>query len=390
MEKKHLVINATPAQDYFKNRGIGRYTINIIKEITALAAEKSPLLNNFSGITIVGHASGDHSFVVPSERVRYVGINAPIINTNIVKTVNYVANFNPRLNKVFDEIRQKGEQSIYFLPRHTLPSHQKADSTVKMVHDLIPLHLPYFHKNPIMNFFLKAEFMYYLKLLPQADLILTNSEFSKQDVTKYDVSEDKIHSIPLASSLFELGSTIEKEPPIAQDYFIYYGGYDSNKNIPAIIEAFAKFIKKRENDVKLVFSGGEARKEWLQLLAKQQNIEKNILPLKSLNDKDLVNYLMHSKGLLRLALLEGFGLPELEAISLGVPIITSKQGPAEEFFTDHAFLHSPVDISGVAKSLEYLFNNPLDSDQKQRLKDYGQSFTWRKTAEQTINTICSL
>ncbi len=384
----NLVINATPAQDSFRNRGIGRYTVNLISEITQLAKENDPSIAGFNKIIIIGYRNQDSSFVTLSDKVSYFAVDTPIINRSIIKTFVYTVLFNSEIEKIFKESRESGIKSIYFLPRHLLPTHPMADSTVKMVHDLIPLHMENFSNNPIINFLLKKEYLYHLNSLRNTEIILTNSEFSKADIVAQGIPKEKITSIPLASALFRLFTPkMYNNRPISEDYFIYYGGYDANKNLPRIIEAFHLFVEKTKSNTKLVLSGGINHTSFLTSIAERFNISAHIISLPVLSDLELVRYLIHSKGLVRLSLLEGFGLPELEAMSLGVPVITSSEGPGKEYFEKYAMLHKPTDVMGVTESLKILAIKGASMEYLKKAQGYAKSFTWKRTTKDTLEKI---
>jgi glycosyltransferase involved in cell wall biosynthesis len=222
-------------------------------------------------------------------------------------------------------------------------------------------------------------------------MIVTNSKHSADNVAQYLRRKEDIVPIYLGSSLFSLTDEhpVDKAAPIMNKYFVYYGGYDFNKNIAGIMLAFGTFIRTYPelNSIQLVFVGGHNKKEMLLAMAKEEGISENVILTPTLSDEELIHYLSHSQGLFRLSFAEGFGLPELEALSLGVPVISSNYGPIKELFAEYAMLHDPKDTIGVVKSLAFLARRKSGTNDMDTAIEYARSFTWEQTTKTLLETI---
>lgn len=380
-------------QDSHRYRGIGRYTYEIVQHVVKMTENKDELLEDFSGVTLVSSPTPKVTEIlgVPLDKVQVHTLPLPVPSRNIIKYFYYGMVASPSLTPLFKQIKEQGDVSVYFLPRHQIGTHKLADYTVSMVHDLIPLALAHFHKNPLIGAMLKWEYHQYISQLAKTDMIVTNSKHSADNVSQYLRRKEDIVPIYLGSSLFAATEDrpTEKASPINNKYFVYYGGYDFNKNIEGIMLAFGTFIRAYPefNTAQLVFVGGQNKKEKLLTMAKEEGVIENVILTPTLSDSELVHYLTHSQGLFRLSFAEGFGLPELEALSLGVPVISSNYGPIKELFTEYAMLHDPKDTVGVVKSLGVLARRKSGSEGMEPAIEYARSFTWEETTRKLLEAI---
>lgn len=212
--------------------------------------------------------------------------------------------------------------------------------------------------------------------------ILTVSEFSKSEISRFiDVEESKIH-------LTHLGVTLNLEAnPVqvnqnSKPYFLHVGGTRSNKNIERIINSF--------------LSSGCLEKMNLYFVGQNSHLNQSEKELKDLekkgvyfvgyvSEKELISYYKGAVGLIYPSLYEGFGLPILEAMALGVPVITSNRASMPEVAGEAALYVNPEEVSSIRKAMEKLMG---DVDLRESLKMKGiqqsQKFDWKTTAQKTI------
>lgn len=389
-EPIQLVLNGFPLQDSHRGRGVGRYTYEVYQHILSLWEAQDERTKVFAGITLIGAEEPDLSriFEHKFQRTRFFPISKKITNRNLLKYFYYRFTANPNLSKLFSSFK---ERSLYFLPRHQILSHKLATYTATMVHDFAPLKTKRWGKNPLIDPLLKAEYSIYLKELEKSQLIVTNSSDTTLAVSQQLNRNDDIRTILLGNVLEHVDVEKEKKrvAPIVDPYFFYYAGYDYNKNIPGIIKAFASFIRNHEdtNRTKLVFSGGIRDEERIVALARQEGILENIMLLDFIPDQDLAYYLVHSLGLFRLSYIEGCGLPEIEALSLGVPVISSDIGAVREMVGGHAFLVNPHTPLAAEPILYQLAKKKVSAEKLKQDREYAKKFTWKRTAEETIEAI---
>jgi len=283
----------------------------------------------------------------------------------------------------------------YFEPFFlTLPRTNKF-KTVVTVHDLTPLVFPKEFPSGIKG---KLKWQIQKKRLRNADHIITDSESSKKDIAKYArISENKISVVYLAAGeefkKLENGKwkeEIRKKYNLPEKFALYVGDVTWNKNLPRIIRA----VKK--TNMQLVIVGKAVIDEnfdrsntWNKDLAKVQNLIKentNIKPLGFLSTEDLVALYNLADVFLMPSLYEGFGLPILEAMACGCPVLTSKEGSLREVAGDVAYFVDPYNEDDIASSLQLL---EKDEELKSKLSEKGlrqaKNFSWEQTAKNTID-----
>ena len=233
------------------------------------------------------------------------------------------------------------------------------------------------------------------RIKSRADAIITISEFSKREIIDlYGVSEEKIRVVYLGfdGSQFSpaAGPADEtlKKYKITAPYLLYVGRLEKKKNIGRMVTAFT-LIKEKYPDLKLVLAGagGNQFDEIKQIIA-DNKLESEVIITGYVAHADLAAIYNHADIFLFPTLYEGFGLPILEAMASGVPVITSNQAPHTEVGGEAAIYadsQSPQSLAdGIIKVLD-------DAELKQSLKEKGllrvKEFSWRKTAEKILEII---
>lgn len=284
----------------------------------------------------------------------------------------------------------------YFEPFFlTLPVFNK-NPFVVTVHDLTPLVFPkYFPAG------LKGSLKWKIQRasLKKAKKIITDSISSKNDIIKYTgISEGKIEMVYLAAgsdfkkrnlSQNEIEKLLNKYH-LPKKFALYVGDVTWNKNLPRLIEACL------ETDIPLVLTGKallnsdfDRKNPWNQDLIKVQELcgdKKNIMRVGFINDEDLVGLYNIATVFVMPSLYEGFGLPILEAMSCGCPVITSKEGSLKEVAGDAAFYVDAYETESIGKGLKKVFE---DEKLRKELSDKGikqaGKFSWKNTARETAD-----
>lgn len=391
-KKTHLVINCFTLQDSHKFRGIGRYTKEIITNISKLYEEDHSLTQDLKTTLVIASPkkSNFRSEFNISSKVKIYRIPKSLVQRNLVKLMQYKFQIAPYLKKLFKS--NNDYINIYFVPRHQILLSKDADCNISTVHDLIPLVTGMKHnKNIFLNFLLKKEYNYFLKQLKNADRIITISNSSKDYLKKFiNISSEHIDTVYLASSFTssEKPNLKDKENMDKEKYFVYYGGYDTNKNLPKILEVFSNTLDNYKiKDLKLKLIGGVDKKNELKPFIDKYKIENYIELTHKLDEKDLIHTIQSSLGLIRLSLAEGFGLPELEAMSLGVPVITSNIPTAKELFDKYAFTFDPINPVGMREAIQKVYKGEVSKENLKEAKNYAESFTWSKTTKEILKSI---
>ncbi|OGZ32714.1 MAG: hypothetical protein A2V69_00765 [Candidatus Portnoybacteria bacterium RBG_13_40_8] len=282
---------------------------------------------------------------------------------------------------------------IFFSPSYVLPLKiPKNIKTVVAIHDISYEAHPewYSWQNRILLKWISK------KSAKKADMIFVCSEFTKNEILKYyKVESEKVFIIPLGvGEEFAPRNSDEGTAYGIKDKFIFYVGAIFNRRfIPEIIEAFKK-TTTRLPEYQFLISGPNYTHPFIDIasLIKKINQEigrEAILYIDYVNDKDLVNLYNEADLFIWLSSYEGFGLPPLEAMACGTPIITTKMASLPEVVGDAAlFVENPKDIDEINHKIYKVL-----SDEKTRswliqegLKQ-AQKFSWQKTAEITFGLL---
>jgi len=229
-----------------------------------------------------------------------------------------------------------------------------------------------------------------LRAAQAADLIICISENTKQDILeRYSVPENKLKVIYHATDLNESMSYGPEAIP-SRPYFLYVGSRNLNyKNFQILLKAFSKVLSSQADAVLCVVGRPLNKSE--QEMANSLKIGGAIEVFENVSDHHLAKLYRCSVAFVYPSLYEGFGIPLLEAMACGTPVIASKASCFPEIVGNASFLFNPNSPTDLADLLLLLLNHPLE---RERLISKGQQrvqeFTWEKAAEQTIKVYRSL
>ncbi len=230
-------------------------------------------------------------------------------------------------------------------------------------------------------------FLLHKYALRRADAVIAISEETKQDVIRlFGVPEERITVIQL--SYVPLGE--EKEAlPVPDDFFLFAGVLKERKNVAGIIKAFAVFARNnRSYNLLIAGKQGGAYAESLTQLARELGVEERVRFIGYVTDGQLAYLYSKARALVFPSLIEGFGMPVLEAMHAGLPVITSSTGALAEVAADAALLIDPRDPAGIAAAMARI---ATDAELRGVLKEKGLSrstqFSWQKTAREILEII---
>jgi glycosyltransferase involved in cell wall biosynthesis len=262
---------------------------------------------------------------------------------------------------------------------------------VLVMHDLA-----YEHFTDHVPFLTRLYYRYFMpRFAKKAARIATVSEFSKNDiVVKYQIARNNIDVVYNGSK--EVYKPIEepKKQEIkslysgGKNYFIYVGSIHPRKNIKNLLLAFEKFKKETNSDYKLLLVGRKAWdfeevEETLNKLSHKSDIEF----LGHLPPKDLGELMASAFCMVYVSLFEGFGIPIIEAMSCGVPVVTSNVTSMPEASGDAALLVNPISFEEIANAMsEFYSNDALRATLIQKGFEQSKKFGWDKTAQKLWQT----
>ncbi len=233
------------------------------------------------------------------------------------------------------------------------------------------------------------------RAIKKAKLIICISDHIRQVVKdRFDVSDDRLEVVHLGvSEAFkpieksECRSFVKERYGIDKPYFLFSGRWEPRKNIVRIIQAYAKFKKETSSDIQLVFTGERtwSAKE-ADITIRDNNLENDIVDLGKSPVADLPFLYSGAVSLVYPSLWEGFGLPIVEGIAAGVPVITSNNSSMAEIGADAVLLVDPLSVESIA---EAMYEIATDSELQKQLRLKGleraKLFSWKRTAEKTMS-----
>lgn len=295
------------------------------------------------------------------------------------------------LSKKF--LLKRPQLDVFFSPTHYLPLFVPYKSVISIL-DLSYLHFPQlFKKTDLLQ--LKYWTLYSAK---KSSRILTISKSSKDDIIKmYQIPKEKvvvtypgIKKSDIKNQTSNMDK-IRKKYGIDGEYLLFVGTLQPRKNIIRLIEAFSKIIdhKSQTTDHNLIIVG---KKGWMyeEILEapKKLGVEKKVIFLDSVLDEELSGLYKNALCFILPSLYEGFGLPVLEAMQYGCPVITSNISSLPEAGGDAALYVNPEDVDDIASKIKTLVENKkLREDLIKKGYNQVKKFSWEKTARETLNVL---
>jgi glycosyltransferase involved in cell wall biosynthesis len=229
-----------------------------------------------------------------------------------------------------------------------------------------------------------------------ADLIITISSFSKKEIIElFNVPEEKVEVIYLAAGdnfrQIKLGKESEKIDSLRKKYclpgefILFVGTVSPRKNLVTLLRAIAK-LKKKGIKEKLVIVGDSGWKtKELSIIINELNLNKEIIFAGYVSEEELLLFYNLASVFVFPSIYEGFGLPVLEAMKSGCPVVASNNSCLPEIAGKAGLLVDPLDSTAFAEAIEKVLTDSLLRKRMILLgKKRASEFSWKKTAEQTI------
>lgn len=282
-----------------------------------------------------------------------------------------------QLPKIYRQL----QGNLLFSPVPEAPLSKECRSVV-MVHDLIPVRFPAAF-SPLTPYFRH----YIPQVLQRAQHIVCNSQATAADISGYyNIPAAKITPIPLAYDPTHFRPLDLPPPPVP--YFLYLGRPNPYKNLSRLIAAFASFPHHRSCQLWIAGPGDRRYTPALEKQVEEKNLSHQVKFLDYIPYRDLPQLLNQALALVFPSLWEGFGLPVLEAMGCGTPVITSNLASLPEVTGDAALLVNPYSTQEISNAMEALFT---DSSLRNTLAAKGLAragqFSWSKTGQATAEIL---
>ncbi|MBS3784715.1 MAG: glycosyltransferase family 4 protein [Anaerolineae bacterium] len=378
--------------------GIGRYTRELV---TALLT-----LDTSHHYTIFAATGGLPKDRWPSEMVRLSGIRHRHLSLRGVPVSDdWLARLWHRVRLPIPVELVTGHLDLFYSPDFTLPPTRDRVHTLLTVHDLSFMHHP--------DAFLPSLRRYLERVVPRsvkrADVVLADSAHTGSDLgTLFGVSSDKVEVItPGVDARFRPKAPADSADRRAnvkrlrerygigdEPYVLSVGTLQPRKNYPRLIQAFARMKANRRGSgatksaPRLLIAGGTG---WLyDDIVSEADKHERVRLLGFVEDQDLPALYREASLFAFPSLYEGFGLPVLEAMACGVPVVCSNTSSLPEVAGDAALLVDPLDVDAMGAAMDLALE---DDDLRNRMIDRGLAqaarFTWDRSAQQLFDVITS-
>ncbi len=255
---------------------------------------------------------------------------------------------------------------------------------VNVIHDLAFEHFPE-GISQINVWHYKKYFQQYCR---KAAHIATVSEYTKSDILKtYGIAPEKITVTGnAANSSFEPLAKEEQEVVKKKynngcPYFLYTGAIHPRKNIGNLLLAFDYFKTKNNTTIKLLVAGREAWKnEEMKEIYNSMRHKYDVVFIGRLSDAELQEVMASALGLCYVSLFEGFGIPIIEAMQCGTPVITSNTTSMPEVAGGAALIADPLSPTEIAERMEQLLSEETRNELAANGLENAKRYTWEKAA----------
>jgi glycosyltransferase involved in cell wall biosynthesis len=361
-----------------KTTGVGQYSLQLLKALAEV--------DNKNEYFIVLQKELDEKHPIYNLRKKR---NFSFIKGN-------VSAVGPQKQRYYYSLLRRNSSQFDLL--HSLNSELPLYCDIKKIvtiHDLKYLKYPHFFKDFSK---IKAKYLEYTmkKGAEKADVIIAVSQSTKKDIINLlGIEKDKIRVIYEASNLGMysrkndniLNSDILKKYSIQKPYFLYVGEKRPHKNIEGLIGAFAIFKEKYDQWKTYLVIIGKKYLKYQDYInkAEQLGVMNYLIFTGFIPDEHLKSIYSEAEALLFLSFYEGFGIPILEAMECGIPVITSNISSMPEVAGDAALLVDPGNIQKIAAHM----NNVMESESlKKQLIEKGwkrnKQFSWELSARETL------
>lgn len=359
------------AANWYRGTGIGTYTYQVINSLNKIDFFNEYLL------------------FMPNDT------NCDIKFSNNYKIKNISqdmkGNFWDEVN--IPNILKSKDIDLYHVPQNGigLPK-EKTCPFIITLHDIIPYKMPETVGETYLEIFLRQM----PEIIPKCDGIITVSNYSKKDIVEaFNFPEEKIFVTHLANEDMyipldkkQCKNFVKRNYAIEDGYVLYVGGFSPRKNIVGLIQAFSILHHRlKDSNLKLVIAGKQGKSYSLykktaeDLHVADKVVFPGFIPLEHMpifyNACELFVYP---------SLYEGFGLPPIEAMACGVPIIASNLTSIPEVVGDAGILINPYDVNELCNAIDKVLQDKVLRNTliAKSLKRSSQ-FSWLKTAENTLN-----
>jgi glycosyltransferase involved in cell wall biosynthesis len=367
----HIAIDARMAVEPLS--GPGRYAINLIRGLTSLDRENQYLILQNSRFL---------KRITEAKNFKTIWVDYPPLSLRGIFLLR---------NLLW---REKIDifHSLYFL----LPLRVRALRIITL-HDIAAIKFPNFFQG--RRFFIKIYAGLFTKVFTvlsatYSNRIITVSRTAKKDIVQWKPKfKEKVEVIyeavdPIFKNISnpKVIQKVKNEFKLSKKVILYIGSTRPYKNLPRLIKAFNLLCRENDNCYQLVIGVNDSRNiSLLRKLTKRYGLIDSTVFINNLTDEEIVALMNVAEIFVFPSLTESFGLPPLEAMACGTPVITSNAGSLPEVVGDAALLVNPENVEDIASAIEtVLTNKKLRKELIKKGFERVKTFSWEKTAKETL------
>jgi len=340
--------------------GIGRYTLEMCKALSKMPGVSLYLYSAFKKGSVVTEVGNTHN------RAHY-------FYTKVIRQ------FWPEFYLPFET--KKDQLDIFWGPSHRLPIFLgKNIPQVVSIHDLT---WKYFSETmKPTNYWLER--IYMPRALAKATCVIASSEATASDVRReFPGAHSKLYVIHHGVTQFDPASSELKKDLMERPFFLFVGTVEPRKNLHRLLSAYAALPEEVRKKASLVIAGGSGWGE-VNIIEKINSLglHQYVHWLGYVDDAQLAELYKRALFLAMPSLYEGFGLPLIEAMSQGIPVLSSNTSSMPEVVADGGLLIDPLDVGSIQQGLHSLImNSKLRDELAIRAKANVDRFKWDIAAE---------
>ena len=292
---------------------------------------------------------------------------------------------------------KKYQVDMLHLPWHSAALIRKTKPVVLSILDLTEYVLP--------GHYSKSRVLYRKLMIPyssrKADKIVAISQYTKKEIVCHLGIEDKKIEVVYCApheryrqiDEIEAKQFIYGKYEITKPFILYVGQIQHpNKNILRLLDAFRQAKDALEKRYQLVLCGKRhSSADIIFNTVKDQDLTKDVIFTGYIPDKDLPYFYNAASLFVYPSLFEGFGIPVIEAMACGAPVVTSNVSALTEVAGDAAVLVDPLSVPSIASGIKSVLSDPIKRGElKKKALEQAKHFSWRKSAEQMVQVYRSV
>lgn len=378
-----------PFGEMSKNRGIGNYAIDLLETILDIDNRNEYFFLNLLGTT-------ENYFAKAHETKLFMGKNNILIKKQEYKSV---------YRNILRKFLRENKVDVFYVTSPFDLNYTDYEiewfegvKTVTTVYDIIPY---VFKERYLQDKSTYSTYMKRVDFIKKVDHIFAISQSVKDDLINYlNFSPDKITvvygDISNQYKVLELSETtissFRKKYGITDKFVMCTGGDDDRKNIGMLIEAYSKLDKELKDQYQLAIVcklSAESEKRYLEL-SKRLDIQERVILTNFVPSEDLLIFYNLATLMAFPSQYEGFGLPVIESMACGTPVLTSNNSSLGEIGGKAAVLVDPFSLKDIANGLKYALTEADLSSMVVKGLENRELYRWDTVANKTIDAIGNL